>query len=80
MTAKRHFTLFLLALLSAAGCLAKNAVAPMTAGNVFVKLGDADAVAPIKLTNWGDTQAFSITYVLLLYGYTTERRTGDLDL
>ena len=43
MTAKRYFTLFLLALLSAVGCLAKNAVAPMTAGNVFVKLGDADA-------------------------------------
>ena len=43
MTAKRHFTLFLLALLFAVGCLAKNAVALMAAGNVFVKLGDADA-------------------------------------
>lgn len=64
MTAKRHFALFLLALLSVVDCLAKNAVAPMTAGNVFVKLGDADAVAPVKLTNWGDTEAFSITYVL----------------
>lgn len=37
------------------GCQAKNSVAPMTPGNVFLKMGDKETVVPLKLTNWGDT-------------------------
>lgn len=64
MTNKRYLLSFALFLLSVIGCWAKNSVAPMTAGNVFLKLGDTDVTAPVKLTNWGDTEARSIVYTL----------------
>lgn len=44
------------------GCWAKNSVAPMTPGNVFLKMGDKETVVPLKLTNWGDTEVTSISY------------------
>ena len=53
-----------LLLLSAACCWAKNSVAPMTVGNVFMKLNDVDGTVGVKLTNWGDTEVSNITYTL----------------
>ncbi len=64
MKAKRYLLLFMLCLLFTIGSLAKNSVAPMTAGYVFLKLNETDVTAAIKLTNWGDTQVNNITYNL----------------
>lgn len=36
----------------------------MTVGNVFVKLNDSQAFAPVKFMNWGDTEVKSIMYTL----------------
>ena len=51
-------------MLAAIGCRAKNSVAPMTAGYVFMLPGEAEVMAQINLTNWGDTRVTSITYTL----------------
>ena len=51
-------------MLAAIGCRAKNSVAPMTAGYVFMLPGDAVVMAQINLTNWGDTRVTSFTYTL----------------
>lgn len=50
------------------GCWAKNSVAPMTPGNVFLKMGDKETVVPLKLTNWGDTEVTSISYTFYYTG------------
>ena len=34
----------------------------MTAGYVFMLPGDAEVMAQINLTNWGDTRVASFTY------------------
>ena len=36
----------------------------MTAGYVFMLPGDAEVMAQINLTNWGDTRVTSFTYTL----------------
>ena len=64
MNIKKYLLSFVLFLLAAIGCLAKNSVSPMTVGNVFVKLNDSQAFAPVKFMNWGDTEVKSIMYTL----------------
>ncbi len=64
MNIKKYLLSFVLFLLAAIGCLAKNSVSPMTVGNVFVKLNDSQAFAPVKFMNWGDTEVKSIVYTL----------------
>ena len=55
------------------GCCAKNSVAPMTPGNVFLKMGDKETVVPLKLTNWGDTEVTSISYTF----YYTDKQVSE---
>lgn len=55
------------------GCWAKNSVAPMTPGNVFLKMGDKETVVPLKLTNWGDTEVTSISYAF----YYTDKQVSE---
>ena len=55
------------------GCWAKNSVAPMTPGNVFLKMGDKETVVPLKLTNWGDTEVGSISYTF----YYTDKQVSE---
>lgn len=55
------------------GCWAKNSVAPMTPGNVFLKMGDKKTVVPLKLTNWGDTEVTSISYTF----YYTDKQVSE---
>lgn len=55
------------------GCWAKNSVAPMTSGNVFLKMGDKETVVPLKLTNWGDTEVTSISYTF----YYTDKQVSE---
>ncbi len=55
------------------GCWAKNSVAPMTPGNVFLKIGDKETVVPLKLTNWGDTEVTSISYTF----YYTDKQVSE---
>ena len=55
------------------GCWAKNSVAPMTPGNVFLKMGDKESVVPLKLTNWGDTEVTSISYTF----YYTDKQVSE---
>lgn len=55
------------------GCWAKNSVAPMTPGNVFLKMGDKETVVPLKLTNWGDTEVTSISYTF----YYTDKLVSE---
>lgn len=55
------------------GCWAKNSVAPMTPGNVFLKMGDKETVMPLKLTNWGDTDVTSISYTF----YYTDKQVSE---
>lgn len=55
------------------GCWAKNSVAPMTPGNVFLKMGDKETVVPLKLTNWGDTEVSSISYTF----YYTDKQVSE---
>lgn len=64
MTSKKYLLSFVLFLLTAIGCWAKNSVSPMTVGNVFVKLNDPQAFAPVNFMNWGDTEVKSIMYSL----------------
>ena len=45
----------------------------MTVGNVFVKLNDSQAFAPVKFMNWGDTEVKSIMYTLLLLSGKTQK-------
>lgn len=54
-------------------CWAKNSVAPMTPGNVFLKMGDKETVVPLKLTNWGDTEVTSISYTF----YYTDKQVSE---
>ena len=55
------------------GCWAKNSVAPMTLGNVFLKMGNKETVVPLKLTNWGDTEVTSISYTF----YYTDKQVSE---
>lgn len=55
------------------GCWAKNSVAPMTPGNVFLKMGNKETVVPLKLTNWGDTEVTSISYTF----YYTDKQVSE---
>lgn len=55
------------------GCWAKNSVAPMTPGNVFLKMGDKETVVPLKLTNWGDNEVTSISYTF----YYTDKQVSE---
>lgn len=55
------------------GCWAKNSVAPMTPGNVFLKMGDKETVVPLKLINWGDTEVTSISYTF----YYTDKQVSE---
>ena len=55
------------------GCWARNSVAPMTPGNVFLKMGDKETVVPLKLTNWGDTEVTSISYTF----YYTDKQVSE---
>jgi hypothetical protein len=55
------------------GCWAKNSVAPMTQGNVFLKMGDKETAVPLKLTNWGDTEVTSISYTF----YYTDKQVSE---
>lgn len=55
------------------GCWAKNSVAPMTPGNVFLKMGDKETVVPLKLTNWGDIEVTSISYTF----YYTDKQVSE---
>lgn len=55
------------------GCWAKNSVAPMTPGNLFLKMGDKETVVPLKLTNWGDTEVTSISYTF----YYTDKQVSE---
>lgn len=55
------------------GCWAKNSVAPITPGNVFLKMGDKETVVPLKLTNWGDTEVTSISYTF----YYTDKQVSE---
>ncbi len=55
------------------GCWATNSVAPMTPGNVFLKMGDKETVVPLKLTNWGDTEVTSISYTF----YYTDKQVSE---
>lgn len=55
------------------GCWTKNSVAPMTPGNVFLKMGDKETVVPLKLTNWGDTEVTSISYTF----YYTDKQVSE---
>lgn len=55
------------------GCWAKNSVAPMTPGNVFLKMGDKETVVPLKLTSWGDTEVTSISYTF----YYTDKQVSE---
>lgn len=64
MKQKKYLLSFVLFLLAAIGCWAKNSVSPMTVGNVFVKLNDPQAFAPVNFMNWGDTEVKSIMYTL----------------
>ena len=49
MRQTRLLLLFTLCLLSVFGVWAQHKVAPMTAGKVFVKIGDTEATAPVNL-------------------------------
>ena len=55
------------------GCWEKSSVAPMTPGNVFLKMGDKETVVPLKLTNWGDTEVTSISYTF----YYTDKQVSE---
>lgn len=55
------------------GCWAKNSVAPMTPGNVFLKMGNKETVVPLKLTNWGDAEVTSISYTF----YYTDKQVSE---
>ena len=55
------------------GCWAKNSVAPMTPGNVFLKMGNKETVVLLKLTNWGDTEVTSISYTF----YYTDKQVSE---
>lgn len=55
------------------GCWAKNSVAPMTPGNVFLKMGDKETAVPLKLTNWGDNEVTSISYTF----YYTDKQVSE---
>lgn len=55
------------------GCWAKYSVAPMTPGNVFLKMGDKETAVPLKLTNWGDTEVTSISYTF----YYTDKQVSE---
>ena len=55
------------------GCWAKNSVAPITPGNVFLKMGEKETVVPLKLTNWGDTEVTSISYTF----YYTDKQVSE---
>ena len=55
------------------GCWAKNSVAPMTPGNVFLKMGNKETVVPLKQTNWGDTEVTSISYTF----YYTDKQVSE---
>ncbi len=67
-----------LCLFSAVGCWAKNSVAPMSVGNVFMKLDDTEATVPVKLTNFGNTEVNSISYTL--YHLDTNQSEGPFTL
>lgn len=73
MTSKRNLILSVFCLLAAIGCWAKNSVAPITPGNVFLKMGDTETVVPLKLTNWGDTEVSSISYTF----YYTDKQVSE---
>lgn len=64
MRQTRLLLLFTLCLLSIFAGWAQNKVAPMTAGKVFAKIGDTEATAPVKLTNYGESEVKSIEYTL----------------
>lgn len=64
MRQTRLLLLFTLCLLSVFGVWARHKVAPMTAGKVFVKIGDTEATAPVNLTNYGQSEVKSIEYTL----------------
>ena len=48
MTVKRNLLFVVFSILAAIGCWAKNSVAPMTPGNVFLKMGDTETVVPLN--------------------------------
>lgn len=64
MRQTRLLLLFTLCLLSIFAGWAQNNVAPMTTGKVFAKIGDTEATAPVKLTNYGESEVNSIEYTL----------------
>ena len=64
MRQTRLLLLFTLCLLSISAGWAQNNVAPMTTGKVFVKIGNTEATAPVKLTNYGKSEVNSIEYTL----------------
>ena len=64
MRQTRLLLLFTLCLLSIFAGWAQNNVAPMTTGKVFVKIGNTEATAPVKLTNYGKSEVNSIEYTL----------------
>ena len=64
MRQTRLLLLFTLCLLSILAGWAQNNVAPMTTGKVFVKIGNTEATAPVKLTNYGKSEVKSIEYTL----------------
>lgn len=78
MKLKKHLLLSALFLLTSLGAWGKNIVAPMTAGNLFLKISDTQSTAPIKLTNYGDGEVTSITYTL--YYMDSKQTEGPLTL
>lgn len=72
---KRLYSLALMLLISLVSMAQTYSVAPMNVGNWLVKLGDATATVPIRMTNYGSQAVNRISYTL--YNVTTQVSTAE---
>ena len=75
---KRLYSFALLLLISLVSMAQTYSVAPMNVGNWLVKLGDATATVPIRMTNYGSQAVSRISYTL--YNVTTQVSTAEREL
>ena len=75
---KRLYSLFLLLLLPLVSMAADYSVAPMNVGDWLVRLGDATATMPVRVTNYGTQKVSRISYTL--YNVTTQKSEGEREM
>ena len=78
MQLKRLYLFFLLLLLPLVSMAADYSVAPMNVGDWFVKLGDATATMPVRVTNYGTQEVSRISYAL--YNVTTQKSEDEREI